>query len=527
MAIHPVDNPQVPETRTSIWLVDIVTVPSEFDITISVGAENLGAAIAEGLPASVIYEETPVPEVDIPPAFFHFFEENPEPENTVSTAMRTYYSNFVNAFDAYGENTGPQGAQQVLSAVINSIDFGSYGVTITFPQNLSSVPILDKPRADNRTGVGRFNTTTAGTGRSTWYFDTATAIRLEFSTPIAAFGFYAMDVGDFFTKMTMICETPTSVYQFPLPHLVGAENGKLMFFGFYCPETIVAVNIYNSGSYATGSNDGYGFDDFFVVLPTDVPENLTLDYAPDPWPYPPSTFLLAHFNSVGSTNIFPIDVVRWHPSLLQSLEDSVANSTTHGSFDTSVKKFGMGSYKCIDGNYLTYSTVNPLTDPPSEGRLSAQLGEEWTAEGFIYINGTPVGDGTFFKWGPLRIYLDANRKMGAELTYGSELGGEISIFWDSALSLSTWHHWRLSKDFYLGVARFRLYINGSVRVSSPDFVAVPLPLENPLEDPILIGGSDASNYVPANHDAVGFYNYVAAYNDTYTVPTAPNATALR
>ena len=110
----------------------------------------------------------------------------------------------------------------------------------------------------------------------TKYFATAGAFVITFSAPIAAFGFYGTDLGDFGATLSLsLTASDNTVTTLPIPNATGtAADGSALYFGFYD-----TANTYKSISF-TGAGvggDQFGFDNFSIgsqeqVSETPVPE---------------------------------------------------------------------------------------------------------------------------------------------------------------------------------------------------------------------------------------------------------------
>jgi hypothetical protein len=102
---------------------------------------------------------------------------------------------------------------------------------------------------------------TNGFGRypisGTRYWESSDAFRIEFDAPIAAFGFYATDVGDFQGQLTLTL-TDGQTVDLVVPNTIGGLGGAVIFYGFYdAQDQYTAVTF---GNTAPGV-DFFGFDD--------------------------------------------------------------------------------------------------------------------------------------------------------------------------------------------------------------------------------------------------------------------------
>lgn len=103
---------------------------------------------------------------------------------------------------------------------------------------------------------GRFNTTSGGSN----YWEATQSFSIDFSAPIAAFGFYATDIGDFNGQVTLTA-TNGAVTNLVINNTIGAPNGALLFYGFI--DTGVSYDSVAFGNTAAGT-DFFGFDDMVI-----------------------------------------------------------------------------------------------------------------------------------------------------------------------------------------------------------------------------------------------------------------------
>lgn len=111
-------------------------------------------------------------------------------------------------------------------------------------------------------GFGRFNTSPGGDQ----YWEAAQSFSIAFSDPIAAFGFYATDIGDFNGQVTLQASNGVAT-DLTIPNTINGPDGSLLFYGF-----IDDVNTYTSisfGNTAAGS-DFFGFDDMVIGDPNQI-----------------------------------------------------------------------------------------------------------------------------------------------------------------------------------------------------------------------------------------------------------------
>jgi hypothetical protein len=156
----------------------------------------------------------------------------------------------------------------------------------SFATNAAPPLVLSFPGAGTATltGAGVFvNSVPSGTsaGRypisGTKYVEGSSAsLLVSFSAPVAAFGFYATDVGDFSGRITLTLTRPSGTETFTVPSAININGGSVLYYGI-----IDAANPFTSvtfGNTAAGS-DFFGFDDMTigsVQQVTPVPEPTTL-----------------------------------------------------------------------------------------------------------------------------------------------------------------------------------------------------------------------------------------------------------
>ena len=123
-------------------------------------------------------------------------------------------------------------------------------------------------------GAGRY----AISGDKYWYAG-AGSFDVTFSAPVAAFGFYGIDIGDFGGQLSLqLTDSANNVTNLIVPDTIGgggSTSGSVLYFGFFDTTTsYTKVAFFNS----TGG-DNFAFDDFSIgsreqVNPT-VPEPAT------------------------------------------------------------------------------------------------------------------------------------------------------------------------------------------------------------------------------------------------------------
>ncbi len=94
-------------------------------------------------------------------------------------------------------------------------------------------------------GAGYVNNVPSGTngyGRypvyGNQYWETGSSnFSINFSAPVAAFGFYAVDVGDFAGQISLaLTMADGTMQQFVVPSMIGAPGGSILYFGLISPD---------------------------------------------------------------------------------------------------------------------------------------------------------------------------------------------------------------------------------------------------------------------------------------------------
>ena len=104
-------------------------------------------------------------------------------------------------------------------------------------------------------GFGRYSVS----GSQFW--DRQEAFSIAFSEPIAAFGFYGVDIGDVGGQMRLWLANGGTTF-LDVPHAVGQAGGSVMYFGFYDLDQQY-VGITFGDNYAAGT-DFFALDDMTV-----------------------------------------------------------------------------------------------------------------------------------------------------------------------------------------------------------------------------------------------------------------------
>ena len=103
---------------------------------------------------------------------------------------------------------------------------------------------------------------------------------ISFAAPVAAFGFYGTDIGDFNGRITLALNNLTST-TLTVPNTLNGANGSALYYGFIAQNTNETFTSLTFGNTNAGT-DVFGFDDLTVgslsqVAPaTSVPEPFTI-----------------------------------------------------------------------------------------------------------------------------------------------------------------------------------------------------------------------------------------------------------
>jgi hypothetical protein len=192
-----------------------------------------------------------------------YFGEDLTPGGTVPAGgnSETARTNFLAGLVGVGNEDFESFAAGTLAPLALAFPGSSGSITATLNGGGSVI---------NGPGGGRFPTS----GDQWWNNDPGEQpFVIGFSAPIAAFGFYATDIGDFGGNITLELTNGGTV-DLVVPNTVGAPNGALLFYGFIDPTTTYTQITFGN----TSTADGFGFDDMVVgdLQQVVVPEPATL-----------------------------------------------------------------------------------------------------------------------------------------------------------------------------------------------------------------------------------------------------------
>lgn len=185
-----------------------------------------------------------------------YFGENLAPGGTVSGSPVTARNNFLAGLTGVGSENFESTAAGTTPPLALAFPGSSGSITATITSASGGVCSTASGTVGGIgcNGFGRFPT--SGTN---WYH-TTDVFTITFSNPIAAFGFYGTDIGDFTGQITATLNGGTTV-SLTIPSTVDAPNGSLLFWGF-----IDSTDSYTSlqfGNTASGT-DVFGFDDLVI-----------------------------------------------------------------------------------------------------------------------------------------------------------------------------------------------------------------------------------------------------------------------
>lgn len=199
-------------------------------------------------------------------SFSTYFGENQSPAQAVSglPAIRRaeFMARMAGTVTSYGFEERSNGDVGPFNFTFGAPS-GTFPCTITAPGTGSVVSSATS---------GRFNTTSGGTNywRANETAAAGAILTLTFSTPIAAFGFYGTDVGDFGGALTIkIRNSSTSATTaLVVGNTINSASGSLLFYGFVDTTGTTYNQIVFTSNGVTA--DFFGFDDLVAALPAQV-----------------------------------------------------------------------------------------------------------------------------------------------------------------------------------------------------------------------------------------------------------------
>jgi hypothetical protein len=116
-------------------------------------------------------------------------------------------------------------------------------------------------------------------GSHWWRTGIGNNFAIDFSSPVAAFGFYGIDIGDIGAQLTLTLVGGGSV-SINIPHSIDVgQNGSVIYFGYIDVDNPwTRAEFTNAGG---GGGDDFGFDDMTIgsaqqVSPVPEPSTLSL-----------------------------------------------------------------------------------------------------------------------------------------------------------------------------------------------------------------------------------------------------------
>jgi hypothetical protein len=211
--------------------------------------------------------------------------------------LTVYFAENTNAlFQVTGAPVAARAAfLAALQGSIYSEPFSGYVVGDAAPLDIlftgSSGDILATIQGDGKIEAsniaGRFNTSPPDGGIEAWWRSNGAGglFSIDFAQPIAAFGFYGTDVGDFNGRLIVtLRDTQGADTVLPVAHTQPSPNAALLFWGFVdSAKTYTRISFSNTSGL---NNDVFGFDDMVIadsgqIVPPPAPPSIA---RADAWP---------------------------------------------------------------------------------------------------------------------------------------------------------------------------------------------------------------------------------------------------
>lgn len=163
--------------------------------------------------------------------------------------------------------------------------FGNTELSATLTGSTGAVVAVESGKTD---GAGRYSVPSAST-RNFWQVEAGSegSFTVDFAQPVAAFGFYGVDVGDFGGQLQLqLLDASSVIGSLIVPNSIGNEgstDGSVLFFGFIAvdpKEYFSSVRFLTT----TGQGDVFAFDNFTIG---------DVQRTPPPLPEPGSLALVA------------------------------------------------------------------------------------------------------------------------------------------------------------------------------------------------------------------------------------------
>jgi hypothetical protein len=158
-------------------------------------------------------------------------------------------------FESYGDNTYAPLAISFGSAGTATINGTGYVNQVTSGTN----------------GVGRYPIS------GTKYWETGSSFYIDFSAPVAAFGFYGIDIGDFDGQVTVTLSNGETVF-YNVGNSTEITGGSVLYWGVIDTERLFTRVAFGNTEEGT---DFFGFDDMTIgsreqVVPSPEPTTMLL-----------------------------------------------------------------------------------------------------------------------------------------------------------------------------------------------------------------------------------------------------------
>lgn len=196
-----------------------------------------------------------------------FEAEDQFPSNSVTTVPAAKRAEFMARLSVSGSE-GFESSPYEPGLSMDGESIVVNGATATFSKGVINGVSPDFwSEGDPISVAGRFNTTAPGFPDAYRWLEFGSALtmtEITFGAPIAAFGFYATDMGDFSGQVSMVLhKSGGGTVTKNLSHTVNGASGSLMFVGFVDDtDTYTQVDIL-----ASTTAEGIGIDDIVIAAP--------------------------------------------------------------------------------------------------------------------------------------------------------------------------------------------------------------------------------------------------------------------
>jgi len=203
---------------------------------------------------------------------------------TPACAYQMFFGNDTNGSNTVPLATFPNATAARTSFLSNLIGVGtenfetrsgSAPLALTFPgagaATLNGTGTVAVVTPDTTNGFGRYATSGSHYWEVSASSTTATFI-VDLGLPIAAFGFFGIDIGDFDGQLSVrVTKTNASTQIINVPHptgggTTGGQNGSVLYFGLIASsaaEQFTKIEFLNTDTVGTDT-DTFGFDDMTI-----------------------------------------------------------------------------------------------------------------------------------------------------------------------------------------------------------------------------------------------------------------------